>query len=248
MRDPMTFEDRLSDAFAAYTAGAPKDVDPRALVAELAGSGRTRRLALPTFNLARFGGVRLALVLGLLALASVAGLLFAGGFLRSDPAPLGADGRILVWLQGSGMHLLRDGVEVPVTGPVVGAGCPVLLATADAIAVRDRFKGFAFREFAGGTQSQWFNPNLYAGFERWSPDSSALAMVDMEREASVITFPDGDFVNPTVTRYPIVGAIDGFFSDDGSRLAIPVAAGPDSHRDPRARRRDRYRRGDRAVR
>ena len=52
-------------------------------------------------------------------------------------------------------------------------------------------------------------------------------MVDMEREASVITFPDGDFVNPTVTRYPIAGAIDGFFSEDGSRLAIPAAEGED---------------------
>ena len=158
MRDPITFDDRLIDAFAAYTAAAPQDVDPRALAAELAGGGRSRRMALPALD-RRFGGVRLALALGLLVLASVAGLLLAGGFLRSDPAPLGADGRILVWLQGSGVHLLRDGVEVP-GSPQPGTQCPVLMATADAIAVRDRFKGFAFRAFSGETQSRWFNPNL----------------------------------------------------------------------------------------
>ena len=224
MRDPMTFEDRLTDAFAAYTAAAPLGVDPHALVAGLAGSGRTRRLALPTFNLARFGGVRLALVLGLLALASVAGLLFAGGLLRSDPAPLGGGGRSLVWLP-SGVnagtaHLLgADGVE-RASRAMESRGCPTLLGSADAMAVPG-FGSLSFRGFVPGEAGQVSTAD--SGGERWSPDHRALALVDMETgPVSVVTFPDGDFVNPRSTRYAIKGALEGSFSPDGSRLAVPV--------------------------
>ena len=126
-------------------------MDPRALAAELAGGGGSRRVTMPAFDL-QFGGVRLALVLGLLVLASVAGLLFAGGLLLLDPGPLAADGRILIWLQGSGTHLFRDGVDVDSRSQLLRV--PGAVATADAIAVRDRFKGIAFRAFSGERQSR----------------------------------------------------------------------------------------------
>ena len=141
----------------------------------------------------------------------------------------GFDGRILVGLPtGDGVetHLLRDGVEVggsPRTA-ISRGGCPVLLRTADGIAVRDRWKGYRFESFAGDIGSGWFSTNYHGG-ERWSADHSALALIDMDNAASVLTFPDGDLERPTVTTYPAPGSIEGFFSTDGTHLALAVPDG-----------------------
>ena len=213
MRDPMTFEDRLTDAFAAYTAAAPLGVDPHALVAGLAGSGRTPRLALPTFNLARFGGVRLALVLGLLALASVAGLLFAvtrGPTLRHSAA-VAVRSMAAFGVNAGTAHLLgADGVE----RALARHGVPRLPDGSSAARTPWPSPGSArssFRGFVPGEAGQVSTAD--SGGERWSPDDRALALVDMATgPVSVVTFPDGDFVNPRSTRYAIKGALEGSFS------------------------------------
>jgi hypothetical protein len=233
MRDPMTFEDRLTGAFAAYTAAAPLDVDPRALVAELAGGGRSRRLALPTFNFARFGGVRLALVLGLLALASVVGLLFAGGFLRPDGGPLGGGGRILVTgpaRPGTMLDIVDSGVrarEVPLSG------CPQVIGNADAVATNARFVGILFTAFDGSSSSP-IKTN-YGGGERWSPDNRVLALLDATHGAvTFVTLANGDVLHPVKRTVPLGLDIEpdtdgnrlfeGTFSRDGRHLLVESAA------------------------
>ena len=168
MHDPMTFEARLAEAFDRYGVAAPTAVDSRALAATLLGA-RPSRLAWHVIPWPRATGLRLALVLGLLALASAAALLVAGGLLRPDPAPLGG-GRILVWLQsgpGGGMaHLLGvDGIETASRSFESRSGdCPVLLAGADRVATRG-YGNIRFVPFSAGAASQVSVG--YTGGERW---------------------------------------------------------------------------------
>jgi hypothetical protein len=141
----------------------------------------------------------------------------------------GFDGRILVGLPSGGgvtTHLLGDGAEVD-GGPLTHvdrARCPVLLRTADGIAVRDRWKGIRFESFEGDIGSPWYS-TMYNGGERWSTDLSTLAMIDFDRGPSVITFPDGDLERPTVTAYAVPGSFEGILSTDGARLALAVPDG-----------------------
>ena len=225
MRDPMPFETRLADAFERYTDAAPRHVDAATYAHAIALGARRGRLAMPRLA-PRIGGLRLAIVLGLLALASLVGFLFAGGFLAPAPTPLGGGGRIMAWLPSTGTaHLLNvEGVEWGSwRGPV--SVCPTLMAEADVIGVQHRFST-QFVSILDGTTSE--KRKNYGGFELWSPDQSAYAMVDAEKgPASVITFPDGDAAHPTVTRYQVFGGWSGSFSPDGSRLALPIPAGPD---------------------
>ncbi len=230
MPDPTTFEGRLPDAFERYTAAVPVSVDATAYAHAIVLGTRRSRLALPRLA-PRFGPVRLALVLGLLALATAAGLLFAGGLVTSEPAPLGVGGRILAWVPwgtGSGQAVLvgADGAvraSREFAGYPALRGCPRLLGSADAMAVPG-FGSLSFVGFTGDPVSRVLTG--YAGFERWSPDNRALAAVDVENgPATVVTFPGGDVANPVRTAYPVKGALYGSFSPDGSRLIIAVGVG-----------------------
>ena len=229
MHDPMTFEARLAEAFDRYGVAAPTAVDSRALAATLVGA-RPSRLAWPVIPWPRATGLRLALVLGLLALASAAALLVAGSLPRPDPAPLGG-GRILVWLPsgpgGGTAHLLGvDGIETASRGfESRGGGCPVLLAGADGVATPG-YGNIRFSPFSAGAASQV--SVRYAGGERWSPDHRVLALMNSDDDSvSLVTFPDGDPANESTTRYPLgfsLDSADGAFSADGRRFMVASAA------------------------
>ena len=229
MHDPMTFEARLAEAFDRYGVAAPTAVDSRALAATLLGA-RPSRLAWPVIPWPRATGLRLALVLGLLALASAAALLVAGGLLRPDPAPLGG-GRILVWLQsgpGGGMaHLLGvDGIETASRSfESRSGGCPVLLAGADGVATRG-YGNIRFVPFSAGAASQVSVG--YTGGERWSPDHRVLALMNSDDDSvSIVTFPDGDTTYESTIRYPLgfsLDSADGAFSADGRRFVVTSVA------------------------
>jgi hypothetical protein len=238
MRDPMTFDDRLADAFARYTAAAPTDVDARSLAAGLAATRRPRWAGLPAAFAPRPISLRLLVLVGLLALALVAGLLAAGAFVHADKAPLGGGGRILAWLPDEGggtAHLLgTDGVgRASLTLPT--STCPTLLADADAIgvAVQRNPGDVRFTSLLTGKATSLPIPG--AGFQLWSANHGAYAMVDIVSQAiSVVAFPDGDIEHPKITRYesPRFGAgapnTYGAFSWSTAKLALPVVIGTNS--------------------
>ncbi|MCJ7710689.1 MAG: WD40 repeat domain-containing protein [Chloroflexi bacterium] len=231
MPEPTTFESRLADAFDRYTDAAPRRVDARVLAAELAAGGRGRHLTLPRLA-PHFGGLRLANALGLLAVASVAGLLFAGGFLTPEPAPLGGGGRILVQLTDDDRtHLFGADGTIRASATMQSRGCPQLLGNVDAVNlggfVANTFRSFdahLFPSFSG--QGQYRQLTNYAGFEVWSGDRGSRAFVDTAAGASVVTFRDGDVANPHIDWYPIVGASGGALSPSGDVLALAVPDGP----------------------
>jgi hypothetical protein len=231
MRDPMTFEERLADAFDRYLEAAPTRADARTLAAGLARGERGRAAGGRAFWLPRPGGLRLTLVLAALAFAGVAGLLAVGAFLTSRPAPADA-GRILAWIasaDGKG-----DAYLVGVDGAVRASrefegsrGCPTLLGSADAVAIPGfgsvRFSGFD-PGLAGqvSTEHPGTDPGTgVGGFERWSPDHRAMVTVGIRSgPVTVVTFPTGDVANPSLTSYRLKYALDAAFSPDGSRLAV----------------------------
>lgn len=222
-RDPMTFETRLTEAFAQYVAAAPVEVDARTMSALVADGAARPRIRIGP------GRYRLALVLGLLALATIGAALLAGAFLRSTPEPLGDGGRILAWLPtgpGAGTaYLVGTDGTIRATRDAESRSCPVLLGSADAIATGG-FGSLFIRSLTGAGTGQLSTD--YAGFERWSDDRRAIALVDMENgPATVATFPGGDTENPAETIYPITGSLEGAFSPDGARFALLAPAGDD---------------------
>ena len=121
-RDPMTFESRLADAFDRYVAAAPVDVDALSLAAVVATGSRR---AGPMFGRPRPRTVRLALVLGLLAVAAFGAALMAGALLRAQPGPLGGGGRLMVFSNGTAHVLDVDGtVVVSRSVATRSGGCP----------------------------------------------------------------------------------------------------------------------------
>jgi hypothetical protein len=225
MRDPMTFESRLADAFDRYVDPAPTDADARVLVAELSGGGPARRGSHPRFAWPGIGGLRLAIVLGLLTLAALAALLLAGGAVVHEPPPEGGSGRILVYVPiadtATAYLMTPDGTITATRELTTQRTCPTLLRDADGLWLNERFQE-RFVSFDGpGASRTSLN---YAGFERWSPDQSAFALVDMEAgPVSVVTFPGGDPTEPTVTRYPIGKSRFVLFPQVGTRLVDLVA-------------------------
>ena len=95
MRDPMTFEARLADAFGRYADAAPVAVDARAysraVVADVAArSPRGSILPWRTWSVS----FRAALLLALLALTVIGATLIAGSLLREPRTPMSLGGTV----------------------------------------------------------------------------------------------------------------------------------------------------------
>lgn len=226
MRDPRSFDTRLEEAFDRYVAaGAPTDVDARALVAGLASAGaapHTRTLALPSFA-GWSRGMRLAALAAALALTVAVGLL-AGALLR--PAPLvGGGGRIFVgYPVGPSSLVTVTGDDVAVRTIEV-RGCPILSPNADATISTIRFVGIRWVGFDGGASLPI--KTSYAGGERWSLDHRVLAMVNWtDRVVTFVRIVGGDVEHPVQVTVPVdvtgvppdesgVQAFDGALSPDG---------------------------------
>ncbi len=224
-RDPMSFEARLADAFDRYvTAGAPVAVDARTIGAALAGITRPSPRATWVARTVRVRGVRLGLVLGLLALAATAALV-AGSMLLRQAQPLGGGGRILVTYPSGPGWLFEIGGEGVHERKVALRGCPRVVGNADAVATNTRFVGIRYQGFEGPVS----NPisTNYTGGERWSPDSRTLALLNFgDGSVTFVSLAAGDVEHPVQVRVPLdlrgiplssdgIVYFDGSFSPDG---------------------------------
>ena len=106
MRDPMTFEARLADAFDRYVAPVDVDVDARALSSTFAAAGRRARPSWHSLLMPDRRAIQVALV-AVLLLALLFAALQAGR--RPPPPPFG--------VAGNGLVAYVDGGDVFVADP-----------------------------------------------------------------------------------------------------------------------------------
>jgi hypothetical protein len=234
MRDPLTFEARLSDAFESYAAGAPTVIDAGALAAGLARRPQARRRPWPAIPWSTSRVWRLGIVAALLTLAGVAGLLAAGAWLDREPIPPASGGRILIWTPTSVNHgiatLLDRGGTVLASRELDSRGCPSLVGGTDLMAVPG-FGTLSLEAVDGRPIDAKIGAlsTNYAGFERWSPDRRSIALVDMAGPITVARL-DPSAPDAGTTRYGLDGRISGVleasFSGDGSRLAMARPGDP----------------------
>ena len=237
--DALAFEARLADTFDRYVVAAPVDVDARTMAAAIAATTRAtpRGAGWPARSLIRPRGVRLALVLGLLALVAAAALI-AGSLLLRTTQPLGGGGRILVTYPSGPGWLFQVGGDAIHERKVAVGGCPQVIGNADAVVTNTRFVGIRFGAFDG--PSSLPIRTGYAGGERWSPGNRTLALLNWtDGSVTFVSVAGGDVEHPVQVRVPLdlrgiptssdgYVVFDGSFSPDGRRMLLvtdPVGDG-----------------------
>jgi len=219
MPDPTTFEARLADAFDRYVAPAPTAVNAAAVARAVAGGrGTTRPVTASRPEWLR--GLRLAMMLALLALAAALAILAAGALRRTPPGPLGG-GQIFVATGPfhAGYIVKSDGTLTAVTaGTTRGGSCPILVDGGALFATT----GYGTLDLRTATSAlvRGTLDTHYAGFELWSPDGRRVALVDWDHAVTIAT-PAADGT-ATLDRIGIAGIKWAGWSDDSSRLAVAV--------------------------